>query len=200
MGTIIFLGLVITILTLIIRIIVRLIQHKSISGILRNVAIVLGVYVILWIIYYFGSSYKNIPLGSEICFDDWCTTLTQADTVSSIGTGNDAIHTDGKFYILHLKMINEARRISQRPSEPRVHIIDSKGMFSSFSEKGQEAYEKQFGKQLPFNSRLELHQTLETVMVFDIPAGACDPKVLIEEGPFITTLLFDDNKKVYAIP
>ncbi len=200
MGTLIFLAIVITILTLFIRIIVRLIQHKSISKILRNVAIVLGVYGILWVVIYFTSSYKNIPPGSEICFDDWCATLTRADTVSSFGTGNEAIYPHGKFYILHLKMINEAKRIAQRPSEPRVHIIDEKGTWYAFSESGQQALERQTGAQLPFDSRLELHQSLETKLVFDIPLTARNLKVLIEEGPFITTLLFDDNKEVFAIP
>jgi hypothetical protein len=200
MGTIIFLGIVITILILIIRVVVKLIQHKSIASIMRTVAIVMGCYIVLWIIYYFSSSFKIIPLGSEICFDDWCSTVTKIDNPASLGKGDETIHPIGKFFILHLKMINEARRISQKPSEPRVHILDDKGTRYSFSEKGQHALEDQCGKQLPFDSRLELHQSLETLLVFDIPVTAGNPVVLIEEGPFITTLLFDDNKKVFAIP
>jgi len=200
MGAIIFLAIVITILTLCIRIIVKLIQHKSIASILRTVAIVTGSYSVLWIIYYFSGSYKVIPLGTEICFDDWCATVTKIDSASVLGMGGDPLHSHGKFYILHLKMINEAKRIAQRPSEPRVHIIDEKGTRYAFSERGQQALERQTGTQLPFDSRLELHQSLETELVFDIPAKAQNLKVLIEEGPFITTLLFDDNMKVFAIP
>jgi hypothetical protein len=81
-----------------------------------------------------------------------------------------------------------------------VHIIDEKGTRYAFSVTGQQALERQTGAQLPFDSGLELHQSLETELVFDIPAKARNLKVLIEEGPFITTLLFDDNMKVFAIP
>jgi len=200
MGAIIFLAIVITILTVIIRIIIKLIRGQSIVPNLRRVAIGIFCYSILWIFYYLSASYKTIPVGQEICFDDWCATLTRADTVSSFGTGNEAIYPHGKFIVLHLKMINEAKRIAQRPSEPRVHIIDEKGHRYAFAETGQQALERQTGAQSPFDSRLELHQSLETKLVFDIPLTARSLKVLIEEGPFITTLLFDDNKKVFAIP
>jgi hypothetical protein len=200
MGTLIFLGIVIAILIFIIRIIVKLIQHKSITTILRTAAIILVIYSVLWIIYYFSGSYKTIPLGTEICFDDWCATVTKIDNPPSLATGNDCIQPRGKFIVLHLKMINEAKRIAQRPSVPRVHIIDGKSTFYAFSEKGQHALEKQLGEQLPFDSRLELNQSLETEMVFDVPVTAKNLRILIEEGPFITTILFDDNKKVFAIP
>ena len=93
MGTIIFLAIFVTILTLCIRIIVKLIQHKSIASILRTVAIVTGCYSVLWIIYYFSGSYKVIPLGTEICFDDWCTTVTKIDSASVLGLGRDPLHS-----------------------------------------------------------------------------------------------------------
>jgi hypothetical protein len=200
MGALIFLAIVVTILIVIIRIIIKLIQGRSIMPNLKRIAIGACIYSIVWVIYYCAGTYKSIPLGSEICFDDWCTTVSEIESPLSLGTENNLLHPNGKFFVLHLKMINEAKRIAQRPSEPRVHIIDEKGTRYAYSETGQQALERQTGVQLPFDSRLELHQSLETELVFDIPLTARNLKVLIEEGPFITTILFDDNKEVFAIP
>jgi hypothetical protein len=97
-------------------------------------------------------------------------------------------------------MSNNAKGIAQKPSEPRVHIIDDNGNSYSFSPEGQLALEKQKGKQIPIDERLELHQSLETQLVFDVPKDAKGLKALIEEGPFITKLLFNENKEVFLIP
>jgi len=97
-------------------------------------------------------------------------------------------------------MSNHARGIAQKPSEPRVHIIDERGNSYSYSAEGQQALEKQIGNQIRLDQRLELHQSLETQLVFDIPKEAKNLKVLIEEGPFITKLLFNENREVFLIP
>ena len=96
-------------------------------------------------------------------------------------------------------MSNHARGIAQKPCEPRVHIIDEKENHWSFSEEGQQALEKLIGNQIPIDEKLELHQSLETQLVFDIPKEANKLKVLIEEGPLNTKLLFNENKGAFLI-
>ena len=97
-------------------------------------------------------------------------------------------------------MSNHARGIAQKPSEPRIHIIDGNGNIYSFSEAGQQALERQIGKQISIGTRLELHQSVDTQLVFDLPGDAQNSKVLIEEGPFITQLLFWEDKEVFLVP
>jgi hypothetical protein len=105
----------------------------------------------------------------------------------------------GQFIILHIKMSNRAKGIAQKPSEPRVHIKDEKGNSCSFSAQGQKELDNLIGNQIPIDQKLELHQSVETQVVFDIPQNAKKLYALIEEGPFITNLLLQDDKQVFLI-
>jgi len=105
----------------------------------------------------------------------------------------------GQFIILHIKMSNRAKGIAQKPSEPRVHIKDEKGNSWSFSAQGQKELDNLIGNQIPIDQKLELHQSVETQVVFDIPQNAKKLYALIEEGPFITNLLLQDDKQVFLI-
>ena len=55
------------------------------------------------------------------------------------------------------------------------------------------------GKQIPIDSKLELHQSLETQLIFDIPINSKNLKGVIEEGPFITKLLFYPDREIYLL-
>lgn len=96
-------------------------------------------------------------------------------------------------------MSNHARGIAQKPSEPRVIIKDDNGKIYTYSPEGQKALENINGKQIPLDARLELHQSLETQLVFDIPINNKGMKLIIEEGPFITELLLHRNVNIFLI-
>jgi len=64
---------------------------------------------------------------------------------------------------------------------------------------GQQLLEKSRGSQPGLDQRLELHQTLETLLVFDVPNEARGLKALIEEGPPITLLLLPDDREVFSL-
>ena len=99
-----------------------------------------------------------------------------------------------------IKMSNHARGIAQKPSEPRVHLIDGKGHYWPYSVKGQQALEQNAGKQPGIDSKLALGESLETQLVYAVPVNAADIKVLIEEGPFITKLLLPEDQQVFQAP
>ena len=130
-------------------------------------AFVIAGYAGLWLICYFISGYLTVPLGIDTCFDDWCATVTRVEIAPGFLPAPPA---DSTWVVLHVKMSNRARGIAQKPSEPRVHLIDGRGGYWAVSDKGQQALEKSVGKQPDIGSRLELHQSLETQMVFAIPA------------------------------
>lgn len=195
MATLIFFATILTIIIQTIRIIIKAVRQKNILTSVRLLAIVLLSYSVLWTVFYFISSNKAISLGTDICFDDWCATVTKIDRVPTLGNEK----AKGLFIILHIKMSNQARGIAQKPSEPRVHIIDDKGHSWTLSKQGQNAIKNLQGRQIPIDQKLELHQSLETNLVFDIPQNAKNCKVLIEEGPFITKLLLQEDNKVFLI-
>lgn len=196
MTTLIFFGTIISLIICIVIIILRLSKHSPIRSLLRSLIIIGTTYFLIWAISYSISSDKPIPLGTDVCFDDWCATVSYFEHFE-----NDSLELKpkGQFIILHIKMSNHARGISQKPSAPRVYIVDRDGITYSFSIDGQQALEKQRGNQIPIDSKLELHQSLETQLVFDIPVKCKDLKAVIEEGPFITKFLFYTDREVYLL-
>jgi len=97
-------------------------------------------------------------------------------------------------------MTNKVRESPQKPSEPRIHIIDNNGNTWAVSAVAQKWLEDLKGIQIPIDERLELHQSLQTKIVFDIPTGATGLKAIIEEGPqFMTNIILQDDKKVFEL-
>jgi len=196
MATLIFFGTLISLVILFVKIILRLLNHRPMGSLIRTAFFIIITYCMIWIVFYSFSSDKPIPFGTDVCFDDWCATVTSFEHYK-----NDSIelNSKGQFLILHITMSNHARGISQKPSEPRIKIIDSDGTSYGFSNVEQRALEKQRGNQMPIDSRLELHQSLETQLVFEIPMKCHDLKAVIEEGPQITKLLFYGDREVFLL-
>ena len=196
MATLIFLGTLISLVIFFVKIILRLINHRPLWSLIRTTIIIIISYCLIWIVFYSISSDKPIPFGTDVCFDDWCATVTSFEHFE-----NDSVELNPKvqFIILHIKMSNHARGISQKPSEPRVKLADSDGTTFTFSKEGQQTFEKQRGKQISIDSRLDLHQSLETQLVFEIPIKSNGLKAFIEEGPFITKLLFYSDREVFLL-
>ena len=196
----IFFGTIVTLLIFIVRLILKISKRRSIVSTLKTLIIIIVSYSILWTFFYLISTTKAVPLGTDICFDDWCATITKIERPKYLGLHAEILYPKGQFIVLNIKMSNHARGIAQKPSEPRIHIIDGNGNIYSFSEAGQQALERQIGKQISIGARLELHQSVDTQLVFDLPGDAQNSKVLIEEGPFITQLLFWEDKEVFLVP
>ena len=187
---------IISLFILFIILLIKIITRKNITSTSKYIGLIILSYSILWAIFYFKASNQNVPLATDICFDDWCATVTSYQKSEKIGNQI----SKGQFYILSIKMTNKARGIAQKPSEPRIHIIDDKRHTWSLSTTGQKALEDLQGIQIPIDERLELHQSLQTKIVFEIPKEATGLKALIEEGPpYITSLLLHDNQRVFEL-
>ena len=199
MATLIFFCTIIAILCSLISVIIKAVRHRRVAPGIRTTLIIIGSYFALWVVFYFLREDKPVPLGTDICFDDWCATITKIERPKSLAYENMILNPKGQFIILQIKMSNHARGIAQKPSEPRIHLIDGSGKIWTYSEDGQKMLEKISGKLIPLDEKLELHESLETRMVFDIPNDKGDWKALIDEGPFITKLLFNEDRKVFLL-
>jgi len=196
MATLILFGTLITLVIFFVKIILRLLSHRPMGSLIRTAIVIIISYGMIWIVFYSISSDKPIPFGTDVCFDDWCATVTSFEHFEN---NSVELNHKGQFLILHIKMSNHARGIAQKPSVPRVKIIDSDGTSYTFSNLGQQTLEKQRGNQIPIDSKLELHQSLETQLVFEIPLKCNDLKAVIEEGPLITKLLFYSDREVFLL-
>jgi hypothetical protein len=199
MATLVFFVTVIILVVLFFQLIIKLLRGKPIARITKLLAIIVLSYSFLWSIFYYASNDKPVPFGTDVCFDDWCATVTGIERPTTLGTPDKLIKPHGQFIILHITMSNHARGIAQKPSEPRVHIVDQKGNSYPYSIETQQAYEKINGTLIPLDVRLELGQSLETMLVFDIPKKTVPVKAVIEEGPFITRFLFYEDRQVFLL-
>jgi hypothetical protein len=199
MSAILFLTFVIIVVTMLVVIMARATTRKPV----RKATIALLFIVCVYVLYRFAALTLRtdvaVPMGTDVCFDDWCATVMKADTAMTLGEGANLMRPSGRFIILHVRMSNQARGIAQKPSDPRIFIIDGKGYKRTFSEVGQQALEQYVGKQVDLGARLELHQSLETQVVFDVPRNAKDLKAVIEEGPFIANFLLAGDRDVFRL-
>ena len=198
MSTLLFMATFAALLVILIRALVRGVRGKPVIPTLRLAGLIIAAYALLWGALYAKSAENPVPLGTEICFDDWCATVTGVENHGLPGD-TSGIRAHGHFIVLHVKMSNHARGIAQKPSEPRIHIIDSQRHTWPPSADGQRLLELTRGVQPPLDVRLELHQEIDTQIVFDVPEGATGLKALIEEGPAVTLLLLPEDREVFQI-
>jgi hypothetical protein len=199
MNTLLFFAMIILVLVLTVDILSNAFRRRNVSKKLWLLRGAVVTYALLWMIFYFVSSENPVPFNTDVCFDDWCATVEGADTMKALGIGPNELRPKGLFVILHVRMSNNARGIAQKPSEPRIHIIDGQGHSWAFSTDGQHALESTEGRQKDMGERLELDESLETKIVFDIPKNEKGLKALIEEGPFITKFLLPEDREVFLL-
>lgn len=178
MSGLIFLAALLAMIVLIIITIIAFIKRRPLKIKLLTMAAIIVGYVLAWLFCFTQAKLVNVPMGTDICFDDWCATVTKADRL-----------TDGSIIILHVTMSNHARGIAQKPDDPRIQLIDIQGNHYFATANGK----------IPLDTRLQLHESLQTTLTFVVPKNAKGIKALIEEGPFITALLFPVDQQVISV-
>lgn len=195
MTGLIFIGTVLTLFLTLIGMVLNVLRKRPVKALIKRFLIIVAAYAFCWVVFYMLSKEQPIPLGTDICFDDWCATVTQFEKLEPKNSNPKLT-----LIILHLRMSNHAKGIAQKPSEPKVHLQDAQGNVYQVSKKDQQALEMERGQQIPIDARLELHQSLETQLVFAVPAEAKELNAVIEEGPWIINrLVFNSNRRVYLL-
>ncbi len=102
MTTLIFFGASIAILIYLVRLVIKIIRHKTITYTLLTLIFVIVTYSGLGGIFYFIRSDKPVSLGTDICFDDWCPTVTRIQKPIILGIENQQLNPQGQFIILNI--------------------------------------------------------------------------------------------------
>jgi len=179
--------------------VVRIARRRPAARLLKTVLGLIGGYGLLWVICWCIATFKPVAMGTDVCFDDWCATVMQADHSTGIQQLLAPVSKDSMWVVVDVLMANHARGIAQKPSQPRVLIIDKEGRRWPSSYTGQMYLEQALGKVPPLDARLELHASLPTKLVFALPLTAKGLKVLIEEGPWITKLILPQSRPVFEV-
>ncbi|MDD5543319.1 MAG: hypothetical protein PHX83_09100 [Acidobacteriia bacterium] len=114
--------------------------------------------------------------------------VSGVETVKSIGDGNNVVTARGIFYIVTVKTWFDPATISPHrgygplsPNPRELRLVDLSGGEYPVSESGMAALEKKAGPQTPITEPLRPGESYLTRFVFDVPAGAKNPRLLLSD-------------------
>jgi len=118
---------------------------------------------------------KVIDFGEKIHHDDFDYSALKVDKLKNIGDSAHLLTPNGSFYIVTLKVENNAKRVMHEWNDSMAYIADEAGKEYHPSPEGQEAWDLANGK-----TSVSLHSTPAgvsetTQIVFDLPADAKNP-------------------------
>lgn len=108
-----------------------------------------------------------LQVGDPRCFDDWCIAVENASRQPAGGRVS---------YAVTLRLSSRARRVYQRENDVVVYLADNRGR----------RYDPAPNKpDVPFNVQLGPHESVTATRVFEVPADAHEPGLVIaHEGGF----------------
>jgi hypothetical protein len=159
--------------------------------------IVGGVYLGAILIFAVASSDKVLARGSEkhFCEIDCHLAYSIVDVKQSktIGKAPNAATASGMFNALTIKTRFDETTISPTrgnaslyPNSRLLTVVDDRGRKYSPSTEGQKALELSGLAGTPLATLLRPGESYTTTVVFDLPADASNPTLLINEGEWIT--------------
>jgi hypothetical protein len=108
-----------------------------------------------------------LRVGDPQCFDDWCMAVQSAARQPA---------GDRVVYTVALRLSSRARGVSQRENDVAVYLADDRGRRYDPAPSGSD---------VPFSVRLGPGESVTATRVFEVPAGALAPGLVItHEGGF----------------
>jgi hypothetical protein len=135
----------------------------------------------------------TIGLNENIHHDDFEYSVTDYSLTKQIGKGQDTITTEGTFYLIHFKVINEAKRVNHSWNNSIAYIIDGEGNI----------YENNINAQIKLNEvspfgwnekYITPFQSVDTsILVFNLPDNVKNPCLMVR-GETLMGDFFNRNK------
>lgn len=134
--------------------------------------------------------------------------ISDVKVAKSLGSRERAVTAEGTFYVVTVRTWFDGETTSSRrpeglaltPNPRMVHVVDEQGRRIGTSLEGQKSLEG--GSTVPLSHSLRPGESYETLLVFDVPADARNPRLFIEDWlPLDKFLIGHENsffhKKVY---
>jgi len=116
--------------------------------------------------------------------------VTGVERAQAIGQGESAVKASGEFFIVTLRTWFDEDTISRtrgngllHPNDRILYVVDDAGRRYPPSLAGQRALECPAGKLVPLTQPLRPGEAFESTFVFDLPADARNPRLLLAD-PF----------------
>jgi hypothetical protein len=119
-----------------------------------------------------------IALGSPVRQDDFVYVVTGVGRAPEISNGAAKARAAGVFYIVTIRVDNDAKRVSFRWDERIPHIVDAQGHRYDKSTDGQAALDAATKP----NFSIAPGQSASFQAVFDVPADIAKPALAFDNG------------------
>jgi len=124
---------------------------------------------------------RRVALGTPLCFDDWCTTVTAVRERRSEQT---------RSVVVEMRIASVAQRVMQRASNPQVYVIDDRGAWH-------------LAQLLPdardLRSPLAPGESFVTSVAANVPAQAGIAAVRVWEGAWVDAIVpFDEQSPFHG--
>ncbi len=177
-----------------------------------------GIYCLLLLTASLVGKEATIPVGGEKYFCEidchLANSVVGARSAKALGTGTGARTPQGTFYVVSVKTrFDETTISSHRPKDallypnPRgVALVDAAGKTYEESAEGAEALASEGVHSTPLTQPLIPGESYTTELVFDLPASAVDPRLLLTEDEWpVRFVIGHENsllhrKKYLALP
>jgi hypothetical protein len=122
---------------------------------------------------------RLLGLDQRRCFDDWCVAVAGAQRATAAGDTS----AGGDLVVITLRVSSQAKRITQRPSQPHFWVEDAQGRQYAVSPQGQATWDRTHGPIRPVDDRIGPGESFTTPLVFAVPPAADHPALIVTEGP-----------------
>jgi hypothetical protein len=161
---------------------------------------VVAVYFAFILVFSLASGERVLARGEEkhFCELDCHLAYSVADVrrAKTLGEGASAVTARGEFYVVSLKTRFDEMTISARrgdgqlyPNPRALTVFDGQGRACHVSDEGQRALAASTGAGTPLDTPLRPGESYTTELVFDLPADARTPTLLVNESDLPTRFI-----------
>jgi hypothetical protein len=123
-----------------------------------------------------------VGLNQEIQYDDFALSVLGTVKANSVGSVTTQHSTEGQFYVVTLKVTNQAKRVNYRFPKALAILIDESGREYHISSAGQKALDEETTKSGGCESEIPPGSSCVTDVVFELPKDVRISYVRISGG------------------
>lgn len=150
-------------------------RRASAAKVLLTTVAVWSIYLAILAISDAAARQVVIRPGEDHCFDEMCFAVVDNQTSFSL------TQPDHTTWVVTVRATSHSRGRTQAEGGLRARLY-ANGMFFNVSEQAQKEYESAHGKTPPLTQRLAPGESIQSVLVFDLPRSMTHPGLALDHG------------------
>jgi Domain of unknown function (DUF4352) len=152
-------------------------QRRGVKRILLIVGGYLAIYAVALVATSVFSPRKQVQIGDQQCFDDWCLRVVDVAYENDLATPRQ--WTDEVFAVVTVEVSNRGRGRAQSEPDTFLYVVDDQGHTYRQSIQAQEEYERTHGTTPLLTSMISAGESIVCKQVFELPRDARHPELIV---------------------